>query len=112
MLQRKIYFQERSIIRDALFINLLLKTEEVKEKTADEIEQDKKERMDEKAEDELEKQLEFLNTGDDSKRLLKSARSRTVRFSEEPDDNKAKEEEGEEVIFYLRNFLCVMQFLY
>ena len=69
----------------------------MKEKTAEEIEQDKKERMDEKAEDELEKQLEFLDTEDDNKRLLKTARSRTVRFSESPDDNKNKEGEGEEV---------------
>ncbi|XP_041474499.1 uncharacterized protein LOC121423243 isoform X2 [Lytechinus variegatus] len=60
------------------------------QKTQEEIEQDKKERMDEKAEDELGRQLDFLNTGDDSKRLLKSARSRTIRFQE---DNKEKDEE-------------------
>ncbi|XP_072168341.1 uncharacterized protein [Diadema setosum] len=70
------------------------KKEEEEQKTKEEIEKDKRDRMNEKAEDELVKQLEFLDTGDDSKRLLKSARSRTVRFDDEG-DNRLKDENEE-----------------
>ncbi|XP_022084984.1 uncharacterized protein LOC110976208 [Acanthaster planci] len=58
------------------------------EKSTEEVERDKTERMDEKAASELEKQLEFLNTGDNGKRLLKSARSRTVRFADEAESSQ------------------------
>ncbi|XP_077979563.1 uncharacterized protein LOC144434915 [Glandiceps talaboti] len=52
------------------------KKKEDKKKTQKEIEEDKKDRMNEKVVSELEKQLEFLENGDDNKRLLISARSR------------------------------------
>ncbi|XP_038066995.1 uncharacterized protein LOC119737008 isoform X2 [Patiria miniata] len=66
------------------------------DKSTEEVERDKAERMDEKATSELEKQLEFLNTGDDDKRLLKSARRRSVRFADESAGIQEVKEDGEQ----------------
>ena len=58
------------------------------EKSKEEIEKDKLERMDEKAEDELQQQLSFLEDGDDSRRLLKSRSSKKVSFEDPTEETK------------------------
>ena len=62
------------------------KTPPAEEKSQEEIEKDKAERMDEKAEEELQNQLEFLETGDEERRNLKSRTSRKVSFAATEDN--------------------------